>query len=162
MKCGSQKVRFIMTSKSKLFCTIQKAYRICQLSELCPASNSSDFSFKQNCSDMRAAFIHAIKLKAATNIKGQYASRLRACAGAVTAIRLPCCGPVMSRKIICNPDVTDCVGFRLTYPRSDRLLTKRIAGREIHPREYVNNNASLRYFIVRFHSSPQRLPYKCR
>ena len=76
-----------------------------------------------------------------------------------TAIRLPCCGPVTSRKFICNPDVTAYVGFRLTYPRSDRLLTKRIAGREIHPRKYVNNTESLRYFIVKFHSSPQRLPY---
>ena len=65
-----------------------------------------------------------------------------------TAIRLPCCGPVTSRKFICNPDVTDYVGFRLTYPRSDRLLTNSIAGRDIHPREYVNNTASLRCFIV--------------
>ena len=65
-----------------------------------------------------------------------------------TAIRLPCCGPVTSRRFICNPDVTDYVGFRLTYPRSDRLLTNSIAGRDIHPREYVNNTASLRHFIV--------------
>ena len=68
--------------------------------------------------------------------------------GMCTAIRLPCCGPVTSRKFICNPDVTDYVGFRLTYPRSDRLLTNSIAGRDIHPREYVNNTASLRHFIV--------------
>ena len=67
---------------------------------------------------------------------------------AFTAIRLPCCGPVTSRRFICNPDVTDYVGFRLTYPRSDRLLTNSIAGRDIHPREYVNNTASLRHFIV--------------
>ena len=67
---------------------------------------------------------------------------------AITAIRLPCCGPVTSRKFICNPDVTDYVGFRLTYPRSDRLLTNSIAGCDIHPREYVNNTASLRCFIV--------------
>ena len=41
MKCGSQKVQFIMSSKSILFYTTQKAYSISQLSELCPAANSS-------------------------------------------------------------------------------------------------------------------------
>ena len=53
-----------------------------------------------------------------------------------------------STALLLVPDVTDYVEFRLTYPRSARLLTNSIAGRDIHPREYVNNTASLRYFIL--------------
>ena len=68
--------------------------------------------------------------------------------GGNTAIRLLCRGPVTSRIFICSPDVMDFVDFRLTYPRSDQLLTKCIAGRDIHPRYYVNIPAKLHIYAL--------------